>query len=130
MYLQWINTLPFKLRKLRNGRVIAGLSVQICFMVAFAYFLYTVTMSQVSTQYIAPFEMFQEPDGVGTSAICEKITIDLTDEFRVDTDGYWSTRNSFWAPNGLLVVNFQEYAEGELLNSDDPNSKVGRRPLR
>ena len=93
------------MRKIREPyRCPTGFLVQAVFAGTLIYFAVT----NFSTTYFANYLSADNDPAQGSSpaARVPQPFVYITDTYRLDTDGTWSSRYSFWAPNGLVEASF------------------------
>ena len=106
VYKKWLHTCDPKVRKIREPyRCPTGFLVQAVFAGTLIYFAVT----NFSTTYFANYLSADDSPAQGSSPAARECTqpfVYITDTYRLDTDGTWSSRYSFWAPNGLVEASF------------------------
>ena len=106
VYNKWLHTCDHRVRKLREPyRCTAGFLVQAAFAASLIYFAITNFTSTYFANYLsADNSPAQGSDPAARE--CKQPFVYITDTYRVDTDGTWSSRYAFWAPNGLVEASF------------------------
>ena len=104
IYKKFLGTCDPKVRKLREPyRCPTGFLVHAAFISSAVVFFTSNFEAQRSAKYLSA------DDGPYKSNSAEKCVQPpqlITDTYRVDTDGTWSSRYAFWAPNGLVEASF------------------------
>ena len=104
LYKKWLQTCDPKVRKLREPyRFPTGFLVQAAFLGVLISAFISNYNAQRQMQYLSADD---SPYTSGSADSCEQPSQYITNTFRVDTDGTWSSRYAFWAPNGLVEAEF------------------------
>ena len=72
---------------------------QLVFLMAFFYFIYTLTLSDMSRTYLSL-------DGNSSSRACKLVPLIITNLVEGDINGYWATANSFHQNGSIFALSF------------------------
>ena len=104
IYKKFLGTCDPKVRKLREPyRCPTGFLVHAAFIGSVFFFFTSNFDAQRSAKYLSADD---GPYHAKSAEKCVQPPQLITDTYRVDTDGTWSSRYAFWAPNGLVEASF------------------------
>ena len=106
LYLTTIHTdfqTPRAQREFRALLCPAGAVVQAVFLLALGYGWWVQFQASGNARYLSYDDT---PEVRGAARSCVRPSQVITDTFRADTDGVWSSRFAYWAPKGLLEATF------------------------